>query len=130
MTFDTLEAKKNRIELSTLAATIRDTISLARNLGLTYLWVDSLCIIQDSKKDRDLELPKMSSIYGNSTLTIIVAAVATPLRGFLKPNSAPPKVDLRLSLGTPGLESGSIILRDKNTLDGVDNVLDPTEARA
>lgn len=56
------------IKTSLLARAIQDAIWVTRKLGLQYLWVDSLCIIQDSDSDKLPELGKMDSIYSFSTL--------------------------------------------------------------
>jgi hypothetical protein len=66
------------LNLEKLLASFRDAVSIARDLSIPYLWIDSLCIIQhgDGGKDLDKEIAKMGSIYHNSRLTI--AAVASP----------------------------------------------------
>ncbi|EOA92224.1 uncharacterized protein SETTUDRAFT_178482 [Exserohilum turcica Et28A] len=48
----------------------QDAIIITRQLGLRYLWIDSLCIIQDSVRDWETESSKMGSIYQNSYVTI------------------------------------------------------------
>ncbi|KAK1974445.1 heterokaryon incompatibility protein-domain-containing protein [Colletotrichum cereale] len=58
-----------------LPATFRETITLTRGLGIEYLWIDSLCIIQDDKEDWLKESKKMASIYRRATL--VVAAVSS-----------------------------------------------------
>jgi hypothetical protein len=59
---------------SAVPKTIYDAISLSSRLGIRYLWVDSVCIIQDSDVDKAIFLPAMCAIYGLSTVTIINAA--------------------------------------------------------
>jgi hypothetical protein len=56
--------------LSSLPKTFRDTIQITRKLGIQYLWIDSLCILQDSKEDWMVNCPKMAQIYANSVVTI------------------------------------------------------------
>ena len=53
--------------------TVQDAVNLVRLLGLRYLWVDSLCIVQDSQVDMQDQFPKMGQIYGNALLTIVAA---------------------------------------------------------
>jgi hypothetical protein len=53
-----------------LPRTVRDAITVTRSLEYGYLWVDSLCIIQDDKQDQDLQIGMMDEIYSNATLTI------------------------------------------------------------
>jgi hypothetical protein len=62
-----------RKKLSDLPRTIRDSIDLVRALGERYLWVDALCIIQDSKRSWTLNSRVMDLVYGNAYLTICAA---------------------------------------------------------
>lgn len=41
-----LESFKNFIPIHLLTRTFQDAIHVTRSLGLQYLWIDSLCIIQ------------------------------------------------------------------------------------
>ncbi|PVH97461.1 HET-domain-containing protein, partial [Periconia macrospinosa] len=59
-----------------LHPTIREAITTTRKLGLPYLWVDALCIIQDDAADWAREAARMSAVYENSILTI--AAIDSP----------------------------------------------------
>jgi len=62
-----------------LPHTIRDAMEVTRCIGYQYLWVDSLCIIQDDQQDQDLQISMMDEIYRNATLTI---AAGSGLREF------------------------------------------------
>jgi hypothetical protein len=53
-----------------LPKTFQDAILITYRLGFEYLWIDCLCIIQDSREDWNNEAPRMASIYGNSTCNI------------------------------------------------------------
>lgn len=53
---------------------ITDAMTLTRELGERYLWVDSLCIIQDDDKDKLHFIAAMSTIYAHASVTIINAA--------------------------------------------------------
>ena len=64
------------IRLSTMPATFRDAISITRRLGYRYLWIDSLCIIQDSDEDWKHESAVMGQIYGHSDCTIAATGSA------------------------------------------------------
>lgn len=50
--------------------TFRDAVAITRNLGLQYLWIDSLCIIQDSAVDWARESAQMGRIYRDAAITI------------------------------------------------------------
>ncbi|KAH6680966.1 hypothetical protein B0J14DRAFT_470836, partial [Halenospora varia] len=47
---------------------ILDAFYVARNLGMEYIWVDSLCIIQDNDNNLQKELRKMLQIYWTHNL--------------------------------------------------------------
>ncbi|PQE06015.1 heterokaryon incompatibility protein [Rutstroemia sp. NJR-2017a BBW] len=51
--------------------TIRDAMILTELLGERYLWVDSLCVVQDDEELHSDELNKMASIYANASVTIV-----------------------------------------------------------
>ncbi|KAJ6441087.1 Activating signal cointegrator 1 complex subunit 2 [Purpureocillium lavendulum] len=58
------------IEFSQLPQTFQDAANIVRRLGVRYLWIDSLCIIQDSTEDWQVEASRMASVYRNSWLTV------------------------------------------------------------
>jgi hypothetical protein len=51
--------------------TIKDAMGLLDILGERYLWVDSLCIVQDDVETKNKQLNDMASIFGNACLTIV-----------------------------------------------------------
>ena len=63
-----LEDFQREIPISRLTRTFQDAIEATRRLGIQYIWIDSLCIIQDSPAGRDwaAESAKMASVYENS----------------------------------------------------------------
>lgn len=66
-----------------LAKTHREIVSLARALGIRYVWVDALCIIQGDAKDWERESKAMAEVYGNATLTVIAGRSAATKDGFV-----------------------------------------------
>jgi len=48
-------------------------MDLARLLGETYLWVDSLCIVQDDENLKQDQLQQMAAIYAKASITIMAA---------------------------------------------------------
>ncbi|KAH7123999.1 heterokaryon incompatibility protein-domain-containing protein [Dendryphion nanum] len=69
------------INLDNLPATYRDAGMTTRELGAEFLWIDSLCIIQDSDIDWSLESAKMHYIYRNSWLNLDAAAAKDSTQG-------------------------------------------------
>ena len=70
--------------ISRLPKTLQEAIMVARKLGFRYIWIDSLCILQDSPTDKELEIPKMPSYYKNASITIC-AGGSDCHQGFLGP---------------------------------------------
>jgi hypothetical protein len=64
----------NGISLGDLPRSFQEAVSTVRKLGIQYLWIDSLCIIQDSKKDWEIESSQMTYVYGGSLINIAAAA--------------------------------------------------------
>jgi hypothetical protein len=64
------DLKGGPIIISDLPKTFRDAVKIASTLNVRYLWIDSLCIIQDSEEDWQAEAGKMSAVYRNAAFTI------------------------------------------------------------
>lgn len=56
--------------ISDIPATLRDAISLVRDMGLHYIWIDVLCIVQDDEEDWKIEAGKMAEIYASALFCI------------------------------------------------------------
>lgn len=77
-----LLTKENRVSLMlanalkdhNLPQTISDAMLLTKSLGERYLWVDSLCIVQDDNADKAEFITQMDLIYSQALLTIVAAA--------------------------------------------------------
>ncbi|KAJ3535962.1 hypothetical protein NM208_g6919 [Fusarium decemcellulare] len=61
------------IDFALLPKTFKDAVELTRALGIRYLWIDSLCIIQDDKHDWKSESNKMGAIYQHAAITFAAA---------------------------------------------------------
>lgn len=55
---------------TSLPKTFLDAVHIARGLGIRYLWIDSLCIIQDDLAGWEIESTKMADVYSGSFLAI------------------------------------------------------------
>jgi hypothetical protein len=74
------------IPFERLPLTFKDALKILRGLSLDYIWIDSLCIIQDSEEDWQKESSLMSSVYGGSTVTIAASSARNASQGcFLRP---------------------------------------------
>ncbi|KAF4995063.1 hypothetical protein FDECE_12918 [Fusarium decemcellulare] len=68
------DAFNHDIPFTSIPATFQDAIRLANALGIHYMWIDSLCIIQDSKEDWEAEAAHMASVYSQAYVTISATA--------------------------------------------------------
>src|SRR5256885_16010047 len=66
----TLNMHTRGIPFSHFPKTFQHAILICRGLGVNYLWIDSLCIIQDSEEDWALQSARMTDVYSNSWLKI------------------------------------------------------------
>lgn len=82
---DNLSNHVQSITVANLPQTIQDAIRVTRELKIRYLWVDALCIIQDSLDDDwPREAGRMPEIYKNAVVTISAAAATDSSQGFLQ----------------------------------------------
>lgn len=81
----TLGEFERELQWSLLPKTFQDALALIRKLGLKYLWIDSLCILQDDPADWRTEGSKMATIYANSYITIAATKSASPHDGLYSP---------------------------------------------
>lgn len=88
-TTSTLSLFKEGIAVDNLPRTLRDAVFTTRQLNLEYLWVDAICILQDSPEDKLEEITKMKDIYQNAYITIAAASTKSCTEGFLQRRFAP-----------------------------------------
>jgi hypothetical protein len=74
LTSSTLATYRRRIPSEAIPKTFRDAIDVCRYIGLDFLWIDSLCIIQDNKADWEKESVAMTQVYGECELNIAATA--------------------------------------------------------
>lgn len=89
-TLSNLEDQMHGIPVETLPRSFQDAIKVTRNLDIPYLWVDSLCIIQegDDGADKDREISRMGNIYQLSVLTIAAGGASSSTEGCFRPRKA------------------------------------------
>ncbi|KAF8860776.1 HET-domain-containing protein [Acephala macrosclerotiorum] len=65
---------QRHIPAEAITKTFYDAIAISRYLGLQYLWIDSLCIVQDDPDDWFREAGLMESVYGGSTVNLAASS--------------------------------------------------------
>jgi serine/threonine protein kinase len=93
-----LDAMQVDLPRDTLPKAINEAIAKAQDIGFRYIWVDSLCVLQDSDSDKERESRAMADVYRNAALTIVTAqkgvdqqalqAAVLPLSTYLTPGFA------------------------------------------
>ncbi|KAE8451825.1 hypothetical protein EG329_002665 [Mollisiaceae sp. DMI_Dod_QoI] len=86
---ENISSMKDQILWDALPRTFQEAVTVCRRLRLRWLWIDSLCIIQDDEMDWKTEAAKMKDIYSNSFLTI-AATKSTGSGGGLFTSEPPP----------------------------------------
>lgn len=84
-----LKGRMNSIPMSILPRTFADAVLLTRELGIKYIWIDSLCIIQNDAKDWQRESAHMAKVYQNATLTISADSAPDGSKGLFQPAETP-----------------------------------------
>jgi hypothetical protein len=74
LTRETFDSLIRGIALTDLPQTFRDAVRITKKLGLRYLWIDSLCILQDDYSDWEQEASRMADVYAKSYVTIAASA--------------------------------------------------------
>nr|ADT63893.1 HET domain protein pin-c2 [Neurospora crassa] len=65
-----LSQRMERIPFVELPRTFQDAIEMTRKLGHRYLWIDSLCIVQDDEQDWAREASLMAKVYSHASCTL------------------------------------------------------------
>lgn len=99
------------IEIQSLPKTIRDTIHAAKKLDLQYLWVDRLCIIQDSAEDWAQEAALMCEVYSGATLTLSADGSNSATQGLFQTNQALSKLEYRTYIDPDGYVTPMVLIK-------------------
>ncbi|KAL8710179.1 MAG: hypothetical protein Q9220_005262 [cf. Caloplaca sp. 1 TL-2023] len=78
------ESMKCGILMESLPQNFKDAIVTVRALNLRYLWIDALCIIQDSEEDWRAEAALMDQVYGSAYFTLSATSASSSIEGFLE----------------------------------------------
>ena len=82
-----LAERLGRLALHDLTQTMKDAVRITRDLGYRYLWVDALCIVQDSEEDWLREARKMSDVFSGAVVTIAAADAENHSQGIFRPRA-------------------------------------------
>jgi hypothetical protein len=115
------------IPFSWLPKTLQDGIITTWKLGLRYLWIDCLCILQDDDTEKATEIAKMPQIYRGAYVTISAARSQSSDEGFLQDIQVP-SVNasiFKMAYACPNGGLGTILLFDES----VSQLIEPIDNR-
>lgn len=127
LTRDNLQRSLKAFDMESISQTIKEAIKVVRAVGLRYLWVDALCILQDSDDDKTREIANMDQVYSKALFTISAEMASSARDSFLsarEPQLATCKIPLRFADGT----FGSMFLNGKPSRSG--RLFQPLQNRA
>lgn len=78
-----LQQFQKRIRFADLSKVSQDAIAVCRNLLISYLWIDALCIVQGEDGDFLSEAPRMQEVYAGSIFTVVAASSKDTTEPFL-----------------------------------------------
>jgi len=79
-----LKRWQTHLSCKSLPKRFQEAILIARGLGLQYIWIDSLCIVQDDCEDTEREISNMESVFSNAYVTISATCAVGRHVGFLR----------------------------------------------
>jgi hypothetical protein len=113
-----LARMQEHLELDESCRTFREAIDVTRRLGIPYLWIDSLCILQDQDdgSDWEAEAPKMSAVYNRATVTISAASSPNTAGGLFPRQEDRKEKNKVVAVATPGADGagGRVFVRVRN----------------
>ncbi|EDU42610.1 tol protein [Pyrenophora tritici-repentis] len=87
-----------------MSASVQDAIWVVQTLGLEYLWIDALCIVQDDSDELTTEISKQAQIYQNGVMTILAGGAHSANEGFLRKRSLKHRRCV-ITIQIPGLDN-------------------------
>jgi Heterokaryon incompatibility protein (HET) len=98
---DTRKDYMEDIPMEELPQTIKDAFCLTKELGLDYIWVDAICIVQGNGKDWEEESQKMGHIYSNAKIVLAATRSGSVKQGlFTRRSTIPLSRDIPARKGT------------------------------
>jgi hypothetical protein len=93
-----IEQHMSSIPMASLPKTFQDAITTCRRLRIRNLWIDSLCIVQDSLEDWTVEATTMGDVYKRAYLTIAAVSATNSSIGCYMPRNGLSKFPCRLNM--------------------------------
>lgn len=96
---ETLRKRTRGIQWDELPLLFQDAVIISHRLGVQYLWIDALCILQNDKKDWEREASAMAAVYANAYVTIAAVLATDSSHHCLGPRKPPARIKYRNTKG-------------------------------
>lgn len=106
------------IRLTDLPKTFREAVHVTRKIGIKYLWVDALCVIQDSRKGWLQESSKMGEIYAGSYVNLAATASADSSGGLFRVSNPLVFVPCQILVSRPDQAPKTYVCRPNGQFHG------------
>ncbi|OTB05609.1 hypothetical protein M426DRAFT_10357 [Hypoxylon sp. CI-4A] len=80
---ENIRHREKGIEFCELPRTFQDAVTVTRGIGIRYLWIDSLCIIQQDEEDWKINAGTMEAVFSSSYCTIAASSTNSCIEGFI-----------------------------------------------
>jgi len=110
------------IEFDAHSKTFAQAAVATRALGIQYLWIDSLCIVQDSEEDWSRESQKMGEIYNNATVTLAADAAQNASQGLFPDSNERSLAHKMRKISCPGPNGTTSSIRVRGFHDDPSNL--------
>ncbi|KAI1452801.1 heterokaryon incompatibility protein-domain-containing protein [Annulohypoxylon moriforme] len=80
----TLTDRISGFSFNSMTQVMRDAVTVARALSISYIWIDALCIVQDDRIDWERESTTMADVYRQAYITICTPGSSSCHQGFLE----------------------------------------------
>ena len=108
--------REYNLQYEELPQTLQDAILMTRMLGLDYLWIDAICIVQDDKEEWASEAARMGEIYSMAHIVLAATAANSATEGFLRPRDRLQKISSLVDPKNPFTVNARVV--DTHDYDG------------
>ncbi|RAQ50242.1 hypothetical protein AFGD_012084 [Aspergillus flavus] len=97
-TTENLEDRKREVRIEDMSQVFQEAVLITRRLGIRYLWIDTLCIVQNDQHDWEVEASRMAKVYMDAFVVIGASNSNADDQGFLGPRDHSGSIDWVRSL--------------------------------
>lgn len=92
-TTENLEGRKREVRIEDMSRVFQEAVFITRRLGIRYLWIDTLCIVQNDRHDWEVEAGRMAKVYMDAFVVIGASNSNADDQGFLGPRAHPGSIN-------------------------------------